>query len=328
MSLQKLVLSGPPGSSVSIGPTSLDLPAWVQAVGSIAAILIAIYLSGRAERKAHVERVTNDACFASYVQKFLNTIGDTVEDIAHSIDQKRWGDEDRRPRTLSEICQEAFEAYDKRVLERVRKFVELPLIDWPDIELANAFYDASLQMRSDLERLQSATHERVRAEIAAEAKRLQDNDARQQYEAKRAIEEEDEAEHMLGNFDDGEVVRLPPRGQRRAFVSQMLHNQDDDDDSEFHFQESLAEEAAYEKYIAEAEVSAQLRQDRESLHQFVFIPLMSITEKWARGDEPLNIALERHRRRAIAAGVSATYEERDTRWTMLERLRLAAHRSA
>lgn len=323
MPLQRLVAYGPPGSSISIGPTSLDLPAWVQAVGSIAAILIAIWLSGRTERKEYLDRVRDDACFASYVQQFLNSIGATIQEIAASINDSRHGDEDRAPRTLAQVCSDAFEAYENRVLERVKKFVELPLTDWPDIELANAFYDASLQMRSDLQGLKTATSERVASEVKAEAERLRSEAARRQNIARAAEEEEDEAERWLGDMEGDDVIALPPRGQRRSFVSQMLHNQDDDDDSEYHFRRALAEEADYDAYLERAAISAQSRQDREGLDRLVFAPLLAITAKWANGDQPLNRALQRHQVRAIAAGVALTYDTQDGWRGPIERWRLA-----
>jgi hypothetical protein len=169
----------------------------------------------------------------------------------------------------------------------------------------------------------TATGERVSLEVKAEAERLRSEEARRRDLARAAEEQEDEAERWLGDMEGDDVIALPPRGQRRSFVSQILYNQDDQDDSEYHFQQALADESEYDAYLERAATSAQLRQDREGLDRLVFAPLLSITAKWAHGDRPLNKALKRHQDRAIAAGVGLTYDTRDGRRGPIERWRLA-----
>lgn len=321
MPLQKLVAIGPPGSNISIGPTSLDAPAWVQAVGSILAILIAVWLSHRESRKTDRDQISDSACFASYIKDFLAGIGKTINDIADSINEDREAEDAPRRQTLSGVCAQAFQAYDEKVTRRMAKLVELPLTDWPDIEFANAFYDANLRMQSSLTRLKVETELRVKEEIEQEVVRLRDQRAAFQARSYRDQEEEDAAEEYLGDQDDDEVVALPPRGQVRSFVSRRIHERADDD-REYDLQNAMAADDKWIEDCVKAELSAQERFDRESLDKLVFSRLRKITNDWTAKDALLCSSIERNIQRAKDAGVASTYASRAERKDFFGRARL------
>lgn len=136
-----------------IGPTSLDVPAWVQAIGSVAAILVAIYISvrdSRAEKRAAMEakqdiltrEIAERARFFQMVALQLHECVTVLEEIGK--EETRYQNEvDDRPslrwRSWAELHVERFRAL---CVDRLQRLEDLPLTAWPDIESGIVFGDA------------------------------------------------------------------------------------------------------------------------------------------------------------------------------------------
>lgn len=137
----------------AIGPTSLDVPAWVQAIGSVAAILVAIYISvrdARADRRSAQEAkedvLTRDiaerARFFQMAALQLLECVTVLEEIAKEETRYR-DDADDRPslrwRSWAEMQTDRFRS---QCVDRLRRLEDLPLTAWPDIESGIVFGDA------------------------------------------------------------------------------------------------------------------------------------------------------------------------------------------
>ncbi len=285
-----------------------NLADWIQAIGSVAAIIIAIWTVRQQANRERDNRVIDDAAFASYIKKFLSSdIEEKIENIA---------DPDRLFRTganIAQISDHAVERYETDVVQRLEKLVELPLTDWPDIELANSFNNAYLRMGSDLEAL------KVQQQKAA---READEELQRRKEAKRRaiaakIEEderlEEEADEYEGSIDDGLVVALPPRGQRHRRLERKLYWQADED-SGWEPYETLQQRDADEMAGWDAAWAQQDRQFAiDALKENLFEPLKDISNSWRDKDADLLKAIDRYIDRAERYHLPTTYDGRAER---------------
>ena len=148
-----------PSLSLPVGPTSLDSPAWVQAVGSILTLIailsIAVWeaLSRRSERKqdqaAEKSRRSQEVTYArreyakflNFVQEEIETArekliyyGDFTEDPNTSPDGTK---SDSRPEAYIKIV---YEGVESQVMKRLRRIAALPISYWPDPKVASLFF--------------------------------------------------------------------------------------------------------------------------------------------------------------------------------------------
>lgn len=154
--------------SVAIGPTSLDWPAWVQAVGSIAAILVAVgvaHFEYRQRRREQIEdaKAKADEELAGRVRFFqmvalqLHETLCVAERIADEEQRYRFGDGDERP-TLSwrSWAQLRYAEFERDCVERLRRIEQIPLSEWPDIESGLVFGDAVRGWRREFQDIKDA----------------------------------------------------------------------------------------------------------------------------------------------------------------------------
>lgn len=124
---------------VSVGPTSLDLPAWVQAIGSIAALIVAITLwqmdriGRRRERDdERKEKLTESIRLVKLVADQITTRGAEVRSIPHLL---------KEAETDPTAVEEAKSILREHILGYLERFSALPLEKWPDAAIATAYFD-------------------------------------------------------------------------------------------------------------------------------------------------------------------------------------------
>lgn len=281
---------------------------WVQAVGSLAAIIIAIWTVRQQANRERDNRVIDDAAFASYVNHFLTEeIERKVEEITEPENIFETG------RSVAEISSTALSRYEGEVTNRVEKLADLPLTDWPDVQFANSFNNAYLRMKADLERLKAnqklAAGAADRARI--ERKREEQNRVRRlASEDEELVEQIDEIE---GDVDDGRAVMLPPKGQRRRLFERDLWAQARDDEEFEPLDAIRAREAEEERSWGELWTKQEQSYALEALQESLFDKLRDISGHWREQDEELRQCIDRYIERAQRYRLPTTYEGRANR---------------
>ena len=281
---------------------------WIQAIGSVAAIIIAVWTVRQQANRERDNRVIDDAAFASYIRKYLsNDIETKIHDIADPEQLFRTGAD------IREVSDRAVERYETEVVKRLNKLAELPLTEWPDIQLANAFNDAYLRMQADLAKLKE--NQGIAAREADE-KLQQLEQARRDAARASALEDErleEMADEYEGSIDDDQVIALPTRGQRHRTLERKLWAQSDGEDGWESYENIRARDAAE----AASWDSAWSRQAREfameELKANLFEPLKQITASWQERDADLRTATDRYIDRARRYGLPTTYDGRANR---------------
>lgn len=125
--------------SFPIGPTSLDLPAWVQAVGSVAALVLAIAfwqldrISRRRERAGEQKDKQTEAIrLVKLVADQISSRKAEVRSIPHLLEMAT---------ADASVVEEAKSILHEHVLNYLERFVALPLDKWPDAAIATAYFD-------------------------------------------------------------------------------------------------------------------------------------------------------------------------------------------
>lgn len=132
--------------SLSIGPTSLDWPAWVQAVGSVAAILVALWLARRDRLRVDHAKIEDDACFATFC---IAQIAVTEGKIADLLD--RYSD-DGRDAGASPVgsMRVLIQMFFERIVDPLDRTSKLALRTWPDVQMADKYLSSMYIVRSYL----------------------------------------------------------------------------------------------------------------------------------------------------------------------------------
>lgn len=281
---------------------------WVQAIGSVIAIIIAIWTVRQQANRERDNRVIDDAAFASYVDHFLtNEIEVKVDAITEPENIFMTG------RSVAEISKAALARYETEIIDRVEKLADLPLTDWPDVQFANSFNNAYLRMKADLKRLEA--NQQATAEQADQdrLRRKRDEERRVQRLAEQDEELVDQIDELEGDIDDGRAVMLAPRGQRRRLFERKMWAQADDDDDFESIDDLRAREAAEDKSWDELWSKQEQSYALEVLQESLFDKLKDISRHWREDDEELRQCIDRYIERAERYKLPTTYEGRANR---------------
>lgn len=138
--------------SVPIGPTSLDLPAWVQAIGSVAAIFVAIAVSRSETRRAEryrredlayqkKETLARRVQFLGFVVDKLNETMESLEHLGERQSNLTIGYPETSPPQGSwkDFGPSQINSFSS-IVNRLEDFrTSIPLGMWPDVEVYDAF---------------------------------------------------------------------------------------------------------------------------------------------------------------------------------------------
>ena len=152
--------------SIAVGPTSLDLPAWVQAIGSVAAILAAVFIARRqsqqqeaaraGESKAALDReIAARARFLQMVVLQIKEVDELADRIAEE-EQAVTRDSPRPPAGWGFWGKSRLDDFIENGVERLERIGAIPLEHWPDIESALIFSDALRAQDDDFRYLKEA----------------------------------------------------------------------------------------------------------------------------------------------------------------------------
>jgi len=281
---------------IQIESSSLDLPAWVQAVGSVAAILLAIWTTTAAERQRQNERIVDDACFATYISDFLTTSTSTVVKLADRIDNKKFKN---RASEIPAAYRLALRQYDNLIIKRAQKLIDLPLTDWPDIELANAFYDTFLVMGKHFQEIVSNNISAQSDALLREEERIQKIASR----LRRSHTHREQLIEELGDSEDDEIIDVSDLANTLRAVGS---NRGDEDFSEHFLQDEAYFDDIEDREDADSERYAKMVELIEKLKK----PLVDLPNYWRYKGSPLTDAISRYQNRALERGLPASYEER------------------
>lgn len=127
----------------SVGPTSLDLPAWVQAVGSIVAILASVWIAQRETRQRRREKIATDGNFALFIGNATNSLVTNVTRILDDFTKKLAATESEE--CSYEYLKNLFVMATNEIrmsLDHIPAMVRsIPLSEWPDMQFAYIFHD-------------------------------------------------------------------------------------------------------------------------------------------------------------------------------------------
>jgi hypothetical protein len=297
--LDKVIFSGPAGYSLQVGPTSLDAPAWVQAVGSIAAILVAVWTVSDQRRQQENSAVERDAAFADFIERFLEDIDGTIRSIETDITGAGFRGQ------LVNACQEALERYDRYIVQRFEKLRSMDLQAWPDIEFASLFNEAYIGLDRQFKELQITATEQV----AKEAAEKEAEQRRRQVASDAATREDEETEELIGDLDDGKVV-VRTRGQDWSNVLRdawRRRSDDEEDQRQLALEDAVRQEEEMLKVEGERYAAAQWEEEKETLFAKVIEPLFGISKEWSGQGSALRKAIVSYKE-SMPSGV--TFEKR------------------
>lgn len=125
-------------NSVTITSSSLDLPAWVQAIGSIAAIVAAFIIARAEARRLRRERVLADA---EMIETIAHHWKDALTDVTYMAEN---GGEFLANVTgrdaVTNFLRSELDDLRNQVRPPIDKLAELPLTAWPNIGMGLNFY--------------------------------------------------------------------------------------------------------------------------------------------------------------------------------------------
>jgi len=125
-------------SSVTISSSSLDLPAWVQAIGSIAAIVAAFVIANAEARRLRREKVQADAEMVETIAHHWKEALDEVTYMAENGGQ--FLAEVGGREAVTRFLRSELDDLRGRVRPPIDKLSELPLTAWPNIGMGLDFY--------------------------------------------------------------------------------------------------------------------------------------------------------------------------------------------
>lgn len=135
--------------TVRIESTSLDWPAWVQAVGSVVAIVAAMWI---ARSEAQRERAAATGEIQRERAKSARDAAELVETIAHHWEEamsdlsymaQNTGDivdNVGKLTVVEQVLREDLDRLRTRICPRITKLSDLPLTAWPDVGMGLDFY--------------------------------------------------------------------------------------------------------------------------------------------------------------------------------------------
>lgn len=284
-----VTLVGPPGSTLALGPTTLDAPAWVQAIGSILAIVLAIWIMKEQRRQQLNDEVVRDAAFAEYIERFLDEVGNTFRSIDGTIDAV--GSKDG----IAAASASALQLYKRHVIDCLKKLADMDLTSWPDIEFANAFHDTYLDMNAQFNTLEATAAELMQADVRERQQRIE-RAAQARAEAVTSFARwQAEEEEALGDVDDDEVVVRNPGESWGAAANRNREISDEEYDERIAWHKHLAEMERYETEDAERCVQLEWEQEKEILQERLIKPLHGISDKWSLKNAPLCRLIEAYK---------------------------------
>lgn len=284
-----VTLVGPPGSTLALGPTTLDAPAWVQAIGSILAIVLAIWIMKEQRRQQLNDEVVRDAAFAEYIERFLDEVGNTFRSIDDTIDAV--GSKDG----IAAASASALQLYKRHVIDCLKKLADMDLTSWPDIEFANAFNDTYLDMNAQFNTLEATAAELMQADVREKQQRIE-RAARARAEAATSFARwQAEEEEALGDVDDDEVVVRNPGESWGAAANRHREVSDEEHDERIAWNKHAAEMERYEAEDAERWVQLEWEQEKEILQERLIKPLHGISDKWSSKNTPLCKLIEAYK---------------------------------
>lgn len=123
--------------TIKIESTSLDWPAWVQAIGSALAILVAVWIAHNEQRHRQRDK-TKEA--AELVETIAQHWEDAMGDISYIVDNTGAHIENGNgAEVIEKVLQHDRETL-RRICPRITKLAELPLTSWPDVGMGLDFY--------------------------------------------------------------------------------------------------------------------------------------------------------------------------------------------
>ncbi len=133
---------------ITIGEPPSDLPAWIQAIGSVLAILIAIYIP-YAQRKGDTKRgVETKKHLAAFITGHIDfVIANQTSELTNFINQFA-----ASFKTNAEFIDwvayatESLAAASAQTIE-LERFKSLPISDWPNFEAASRYFELCYENR-------------------------------------------------------------------------------------------------------------------------------------------------------------------------------------
>ena len=284
-----IMLSGPAGSTLAIGPTTLDAPAWVQAIGSVVALVLAIWVT-REQRRQHLnDAIVQDAAFADYIERFLGDLENTFKSLDYSIDEVGTKE------GIASAAESALSIYKRHVIDRLEKLSEMDLTSWPDIEFAHTFNEAYLDMNGQFVKLEQTATELAEADVIAH----QEKQHQVEVARRRAAEEEALEDEMMEQFlgdEDNDVVISRQGSERWADVARRGSSMSDEEyDARL---KDMEHERDLQRYLAEEDeryARLEWEEEKEILRERLIQPLYDITRKWKEHNAPLCQLIEAYK---------------------------------
>ena len=139
--------------SQAIGPTSLDFPAWVQAIGSILAILVSVWIVRSDEIRRRRVKLEKDASFALFIQQSIKGLYDDVGPILGSISREipEEASEFYNPDRYIEVLKGVEDKLQGAKLRATNLISAFPLEAWPDMQFAYYFFEQIGRFERDIE---------------------------------------------------------------------------------------------------------------------------------------------------------------------------------
>lgn len=139
---------------ITIGDPPSDLPAWMQAIGSLIAIAIAIYVpyaERRGQSSAAIEHKKHLATFITghidrVISKQLNEFGNFTGQFAASFK----ADSYMSSEDWISLAEESLAAAEDQIID-LERFKSLPIGDWPSFTAASRYFDLCYDNRDTVD---------------------------------------------------------------------------------------------------------------------------------------------------------------------------------
>jgi|GEM_PF-6775576 len=225
-------------SSVTITSSSLDWPACVQAIGSVAAILAAFFIANWEARRSTRDKTQSEAELVETIAHFWQEALDEVAYLAQNS-----GDIVDNVADISfvlRVLRSDLSDLRSRVAPKINKLAELPLTAWPNIGMGLDFYTFQANLVATVQTLEHV--------IAAPASDADDRQLMREYTTKIS-ETASDAKRNLAAY------QLNVAEFRQA-------TQDLGGETRMSRQERIAKDEAQRKAELKAEADALLRENQ------------------------------------------------------------------
>lgn len=143
---------------VSIGSSPSELPAWIQAVGSVAAILIAIYVPFRQRQAEEKRRINSQKHLAKFITSQIDyCIDNQKRELDNFVGQFKESFNQDSAIQAQEWINYADESMDLAKLQiiELERFKSLPISDWPSFDAAATYFSLCAENRDTMNMIDS-----------------------------------------------------------------------------------------------------------------------------------------------------------------------------